>query len=440
MKNFVCKIVILLFMVTSIIACTSKLTYKKDFGDPASPGDKEFVFSLRNSTILVSQSGMQKETSGTEKKEGDGKKAADQADSAAITPVNSCPEPKQGEEKMKLNNCLRKCLFPVTAKATATLETDIFYVASPGFRTTVTSATVDDNPFMVKSIAVNYSNPLPGIVTSAGGGAAAGFGIGGPWGAVVGGLLGAVEGFLAPTKPPTKAKGEWKYGDDVCQEDMQPDTKEFKKRVHELKSADDEPPQLFLPVALPYKTSASESICWHPLPNRSDKAQDAAMEDPPKDLLSGWFYRIVAVDPKPDESKLPPILPTELPSAEGEKLKPPFQKRGEYFGIAGSQETFPVSACRSVELQITWWEMLMYRKPDKEAMHYKYTMMVADSDYVQAIRLPQSGTVYLLPACGGYASPTQSSSSLGDLIDAVVKQAQAVKDAQDKYKKAQKDQ
>jgi hypothetical protein len=429
MKNIVGKIVILVLIVSSITACASKLSYKKDSGDPASPGDKELVFSLRNSTILISQSG-------TEKKADDGKKATDQPD--LTTPVNSCPE-RKGEKpiipSITYDNCLRSCLSGVTAKAAAARDTSAFYVAQPAWGTTLSSTAVDNDPFMVKKITVDYKNPMTGVVSSAGAGAVAGFGIGGPWGAAIGGLLGAATRLAAGMIPK-----KW-YEENVCKEDREPDSERFEE-LEQKPANNTNVPQLFLPVALPYETSKSETVCWHPLPNRSPEAQEAEIQPATQGLppLSGWFYRIIAVNPKASDSKLPPVLPTVLPNLErGEKLSPPFQKRDEYFRFAGNHETFPVSACRSVEVQITWWEMLA--KMDAPVIKYhKYPMMVAASDYVQAIRLPKNGTVNLLPVCGGYASPTQSSSSLGEVIDAVVKQAQAVKEAQTKYKeKEEKD-
>lgn len=413
MNNIVSKTVILFLMVACITACTSKLAYKKNFGDPASPGNKELVFSLRNSTILISQSG-------SDKKADDGKPAADQMDPTAA--VNSCPKPpdhKKGEKPITSDDYLSKCLSGVTAKATAARDTSVVYVAQPACGTTLTSTAVDADPFMVKSIAVNYKNPAIAAVSSAGAGAVAAFGIGGPWGAAIGGLLGAAGQLVTSMK----VEKWYERENNVCKEDRESDSTRFEKLTAEKKA-----PQLFLPVALPYETSKSITDCWHPLPNRSPEAIEAAMQNP-QDLppLSGWFYRIV--DPKePSNSKLPPILPKSL--KPGDKLNPPFQERDEYFRIAGNQETFPVSACRLVEVQITWWEM--FNDAD-DPQKYKYPVMVADSGYVQAVRLPKNGTVYLLPVCGGYASPTQSSSSLGELIDAIVKQAQAVKDAQTKY-------
>ena len=351
------------------------------------------------------------------------------------TPVNICPKPEDWTKPITTDDRLSKCLFPLTAKATAVRDTSAFYVAKPGYGTTLTSTAVDADPLMVKSIAVNYKNPAIGVVSSAGAGAVTGFGIGGPWGAAIGGVLGAAGQLVV-------SKGEEKWYKRVCNEDREPDPTQFDKLV----PSDTTVPQLFLPVTLTYENSKKGiTECWHPLPNRSPDAMKAAMQKKAKQKkamqettmqnpqgllpLSGWFYRIVPGDPKElSNSKLPPVLPIDLKPEN--KLDPPFQKRDEYFRITGNQETFPVSACRWVEVQITWWEMLN-KKDDPDG--YRYPLMVADSDYVQAIRIPKDGTVYLLPVCGGYASPTQSSSSLGDLIDAVVKQAQAVKDAQTKY-------
>lgn len=421
MKIVVCKIMILILIALTITACTSKLSYKENSGDPASPGDSELVFILRNSTILISQSG-------TENKTDDGKQAADQKDLSII--VNSCPAKKGQEEitpPISSDNCLSRCLFQVTAKVIAARDTSAFYVAQPAWGTTLKSTAVDDDPLMVKKIEVDYKNPMTGAVSSAGAGAVAGFGMGGPWGAAIGGLLGGVA--QAVSREPIK-KEEW-VEKTVCTEDRKD---ENYPRFGKLKPADNNnAPQLFLPVALSYENSRSETECWHPLPNRSHEVQESEMEGTSQSptSLSGWFYRIVPVDPKLSKINLPPVLPKVLPKNPAL----PFQKREEYFGIAGNQETFPISACRSVEVQITWWELL--KKTDTEVKHYKYPTMVANSEYVQAVRLPQNGTVYLLPVCGGYASPTQSSSSLGELIDEIVKQASAIKEAQGKYKEAQ---
>ena len=70
---------------------------------------------------------------------------------------------------------------------------------------------------------------------------------------------------------------------------------------------------------------------------------------------------------------------------------------------------------------------------ENNPVYAAFPLIVADSDYVQTIRLPKNGTVNLMDVCGGYSSPTESSSSAGDVIDAIVKQTQVIKAAQKTY-------
>lgn len=432
MNNLIGKILVAALIAFITTACSSTLGYMKNSGDPASPRDKEFVFSLRNSSILISkiEKTPNNSTQPASKKENPPNKSAQPVDQILAT--NNCPQPKGGEKGPTGDDVLNKCLLSVSAQAAAARDKSAFYVARRGIGTTVTSTTaVDADPFMIKSITLNYKNPAIGIVTSAGAGAAAGFGVGGPMGAVVFGLFEAGGAVIAAAgAAPVKGKEpvEWAKKN-VCKEDWQTDVARFAK----LKSASEQPPQLFLPIVIDYKNGSSLSPCWHPLPNSSGEAVKAAMlnpKDPPP--LSGWFYHIVEgkSTSESNNSNLPPVLPTDLG-----KLYAPFQTREEYFSNTEQQETFPVSACRSVEVQITWWEML--NTNGNQVRYYKYPVTVADFNYVQAVHLPKNGSVYLLPVCGGYASSTQSSSSIGDVIDAIVKQVQAVKDAQTKYEKSQ---
>jgi hypothetical protein len=425
MNNFIDKILAAVLMAFITTACSSTLGYMKNSGDPASPGDKEFVFSLRTSSILISK--LEKTPNNSAQpapKKGDTPNNSAQP-AGQSPPANTCPDPKDGKEVPTGDAVLSECLLDVSAQAAAARDKSAFYVARPGFGTTVTSTTaVDTDPFMIKSITLNYKNPAIGIVTSAGAGAAAGFGVGGPMGAVIGGLLGG-GGAAAAAGAPPKVEIEW-VEKNICKEDWQTGEARFDALKGASKQA---PPQLFLPVAIDYKNEDSLSLCWHPLPNRSGEAVKAAMVNPEgPSPLSGWFYRIVEGkhDTEFDNGNLPPVLPANL-----KDLHAPFQTREEYFSYfnrTNQQETFPVSACRSVEVQVTWWEMLNTK--EDSVKHYGYPMTVADFDYVQAVRLPKNGAVYLLPVCGGYSSSTQSSSSVGDVIDAIVKQVQAVKAAQ----------
>jgi len=383
MKHFVRKMVLLVLIVFSTMACTSQFAYKKNSGDPASPGDNEMVFGLRNSNIVISSSD---------------KKTSDN------TVGDSCNKPHK--------DVLKKCLSGVSAESAASLDTSNFYTAKWGFGTTLSeSKVVDTDPLMVKSFTVNYKNPTAGIVTSAGTGAATGLAIGGPWGAVIGGLIGAAAAII-----------------DVKRLEIEIPVPPYCEAVNieQLKTLKGESAKLYLPVTLTYATSKSLSTCWHSLPNRSPDVEMENLQGRPP--LSGWFYRIV--DRKTPNITFPPVLPQNVDSIDN--LDSPFQKNDTYFTTTGPKKTFPVSACRAVEVQITWWEEI--DKAEGGPRMFKYPMMVADSDYVQAIGLPKKGTINLLPVCGGYASPTQSSSSAVETIDAIVKQAQAIKAAQDKYK------
>jgi hypothetical protein len=413
MKNFVGKIVLLLLIVFSISACTSQLAYKKNSGDPTSPGDNEMVFGLRNSTILISTP--------PEKKSGDNtvsdKKTRDN------NVGNTCNK--------SYKDVLKKCLSGVIVDPVPSLDTPSFYIAQWKRGTTLSEFnTINTSPLMLESFSVNYKNPAPGIITAAGTGATAGFAIGGPWGAVIGGLVGAIsKGMDTEKSEPINALFQIdELFPAACPKD--------KVYVKDLKTLMGKSAELYLPLTISkgIPDKPDEQKCWHPLPNRSPKAEDA-MENHDKRTLSGWFYRIL-VRETPD-IKFPPVLPDNLDS-----ISPPFQKNSDYFATTDPETftkdktTFPVSACRAVELQITWWEKLDEAvKANAEPKLFKYSLMVADSNYVQVIRLPKEGSILLLPVCGGYASPKPTSSSAGEVFNAVVQQAQAIKAAQEKYEK-----
>lgn len=432
MNSRVAITVLLAFLFINITACTSKLAYKKNFGDPASPEDNNFVFSLRDSTILI----LPPETKNKASEE---KKSDDQ--SVDISPRDGCQFPnkdKKNIKKLTAEDVFNRCFSGVSVKAAAARDTNTFYVASPGSGTTITPTAVDSDPFMVKSISVNYKNPAVGIVNSAGAGAVAGFAIGGPWGATIGGGLGVVGGLLnvvtIKSEPILEIYEPVSWIKNVCKEDQEAVNTKFAS----LKKSADDDPHLFLPIALDYKTDVSLSKCWHLLPNRSLEATDSAMlsfKGPTP--LSGWFYRLVpSADPDkeaiPGKKDLPPVLKTK--KDPNQDIISPFQKREEYFSTDDVKNSFPISACRSVEVQITWWKEMPNADGKTNTFHYfKAPVTVADSDYVQKVILPKNGTVNLLPVCGGYASPTQTSSSISELVDAVVKQAQAIKEAQSKY-------
>lgn len=417
-------VVAIALTASTTTGCKSTMSYKPLTGDLTSPEDKILVFSLRNSTILIS--------SVPDKKPDDAKKSEG---APANDLVSICSDTKPTGAAV-----LTTCLTKVTAKAVASRAKSTVYAADPGYGTTVQSTAVDDDPFMVKSVAINYKNPAVGIITGIGTGAAAGFEVGGPWGAALGGVLGGVGGAIEKEMivPPAVAGAPW-FQQLVCEKDR---TK-VAERQKDLQGSGKKAPELVLPITLDYNTanSLSQDRCWHPLPNKSEKANTAAMLDSDAaPRLSGWFYRIIPGSKK-EEGNLPPVLPSDVGPKQKGPLDPWFQKKEDYFKDQADKTTFPVSACRAVEVQITWWELIdkHYANQKKEKLEfYRYPLMVADSGYVQTVRIPKNGNIYLLPVCGGYESSTQLSSSVGDFIDAAVKQVQAVKEAQWKYEGANK--
>jgi hypothetical protein len=385
---------ILLFLaITSLVAaCTSKLSYRANPPDPSSPPDKDLIFSLRNSTILVTSPA----------------KVAAQANSGTPLVENVCKTAGQ--------DALKKCLDDINVNAIPSRDGKHVFSATPSRGTTVTSTAVDSDPLMVKTITVNYKNPAVGIIGTTGAGAVTGFAIAGPYGAAAGGVFGLVASLVTAQAAPGRAQTVWT--DLLCRTELEVVNKSNPPRAVEADA------QLLLPVAVEYGSADAENDCWHLLPLAK---QDVSAAKPD---LSGWVYRFQPTIKEEVKFALPPVVTPEWDSMHGNgKLRPPFVSREEYFRDEEERTTFPISACRRIEVQITWWQRLELNQIPANI----YSVMVADSAYIHPVRLPKSGVVTVLPACGGFSSSTATSSSSNELIDAIIKQAQAVKAAQDSY-------
>jgi hypothetical protein len=423
MNKVVLQLILLMITTSCVLSCAPSVTYKTNWGDPASPEDGNLVFSLRKSTIVISPP-----VAGG--KACDDKSAKDSKEITKATDVCRAPQqnPEGNKKAVPPKDALRTCLQDVDVKVVAARDTSSFYVAKPGKGTTLSATAVDSDPFMVKSVSVNYKSPVTAAVTAAGTGAVAGFAIGGPWGAVAGGLVNSLASIITTKEAPTP---EW-YSL-LCEDDLL----NTMPPVEDAKEWESLPVQLFLPVVLDYKPVKGNDFkeCWRPLPNRYESPTEDLMHDQgtrPFVRLSGWFYRI-KTDPSAQKSLLPPVLPSYIGDKK-EDLPQPFQPREDYFLSSDSQSTFPVSACRSVVLEITWWEELKSWVNGSKAYVKRYPVMVADSNYVQVVHLPDKGTVSLLPVCGGYENSTSTSSVSTELVDEAIKQAKAVKEAQEKWK------
>jgi hypothetical protein len=188
------------------------------------------------------------------------------------------------------------------------------------------------------------------------------------------------------------------------------------------------------------KSDKARSECWRPLPAGGGGA--GFQSDDTRTEASGWFFRFM-----PDQSSSGPAHITTLPplvynqGASNPKLPPSVQTTVSFFQAAGSdskpiaQNALPVSACRAIDLQLTWWEEFKENtnKPLHRVQFVTFPLTVADPTYVQKIAAPSHGSITLLPICGGYASSGGPSTDLNESISNLLKEAQAVKEAQSKW-------
>ncbi|MBX9657232.1 MAG: hypothetical protein K2X00_01605 [Nitrospiraceae bacterium] len=380
--------------------CVPTLTYKLNPVSPSSPADDELIFGLRTSVVLL--------TSPAQKPI----KLGDPSPSPA-SPVEDVCSPLGADSASR--DAISRCLETVTALAIPIRDEQHLFSATPNWGTTVTVTAVDADPLMLKTLSVNYKNPGVGVVKAAGAGAVTGFAIGGPYGALAGGAIGALSTLPMGGSVPLNEEGLAGWKTKLCANDR----KTFE--ASEAVAPAEKVAQLFLPAALEYGSNPADFECWRLMPNAR-----------PQDLgLTGWVYRFQPIDQDESKSLMPPIVTPEWDTQHGDKrLRTPFVRREDYFTEGREKTTFPISACRRVEVQIAWWEGLK----NQTMKISKYKVVVADSDYVQPVRLPKSGQVTLLATCGGYSTSTISSLPSTELIDEVVKQAQAVKEAQNKNK------
>jgi len=294
----------------------------KNHGDPTSPGNKEMVFGLRNSNIVISSSGTKSTETATPAKPEE--KVAPPAQALAADDSNTSSSAakvkiafsdncnKKINIESKIQEILKGCLSGASANPVATLDTsDLtkqpdFYTANwefyytQSFSKVTSSKVVGTDPLMVKSIAVDYKNPIPATITSTGTNAAAGFAIAGPWGAAGAAIIGlaARETGRGTETLVVEALGVEISGLDtskilnnICKED--------KVNSKELNALKDKKAELYLPVTVLYAKESSIKDCWHTLPNNSPDAKSEKMLKPDEATpFSGWLYRIQPREPE----------------------------------------------------------------------------------------------------------------------------------------------
>ena len=325
----------------------------------------------------------------------------------------------------------------------------IIFVATPvtgGWNRVTTSYALSSTPLannelLLKQIMVTNTDNLDNIVKGAGAGVAAGFAFG-PVGAAVGGLAGALSGVNYPRfqvevllgKPGAPARALLPISSVVCQADQQPDTQPYDYTQLSVPPSQKMsfvlpfvitpgPSSTFFPSELKEGSTSSDASCWHPVPNNLRGYSDAlGQAKTPPQAGDGWFYRIVRVDDA-----------TAFTDPET-GVEPAKTVPTDVNGMNHHGNDFPVSACRKVTVQITWWHNLSNyvnggpTPAPIEALNYKAE--IADPGYINYVTLPRSGSINFKLVCGAYMSNNFTGPPLGTLATDVTAQVTAAVKAQ----------
>ena len=149
-----------------------------------------------------------------------------------------------------------------------------------------------------------------------------------------------------------------------------------------------------LPVVLDPKGQLNG--VWSPLP-----------ENP------GWFFRF-DVEPVPRDA---------------------IETRVFFSPSRGDTDVFPFSACRDARLYVLKAQRSKSAQDlDKHlGQAWVFGFKIADSDYVQTLKLPLKGKIDMHPGCGANVTDEKTdSSSAWDIVGGVMKQANAIKETYNK--------
>jgi hypothetical protein len=411
---------ILGILVSIELAGCSGVIYEKAYSKketidntPSSAPKGGFAFSLRHSNIVLSgtdtlPSASQPSTNGTSPAGNTNSQTGNGSQKSAVASTKiTCTDSTLAT---------RDCLAGISVAASPESDRDFVYFARPLSTvrylggTTMSAKNDANDPLLIQSVSFAYKNQVANIITGAGTGAAAGVAFG-PAGVWIGGLVGAAGGVFsgAPADP-----SDW--GKYIC--------KSEKQKVNITHATKD----LYLPATVTFPVTAAsgdDDQCWHILP--AAKATGV-----PANANAGWFYRVVlAKDAPNDATVVPPVLVGDVPKSSGQ-----FKLSSAYFTEAATnaQNTFPVTACRSVRLEVVWYQDIVGTAEPAESALGSWTLAAADPSVVQVLSF-SNGTVATLLPCGGYASGAQPSSALSDDISGLIKQVQAVKSAQQQQQK-----
>jgi hypothetical protein len=412
--------------------------------DPASPQESAFAFSLRSSDLLLTKVADTSNDSGTLKPKNNLLVEFEDLPCAG-KPTAAC---LKGAITISTSPAIDSAVYFAEAKST-----DHFYNFG---HTTLTPKYDTTNTTMLTGVGFNYANQVPALLGAAGAGAAAGMAFG-PWGAVIGGTVGFAGAYVGGGYSPYEYQEQYSPSskvkpvaeDYICDED---------KKSYEADADTQHPPTktLSLPVSLAYQSFAlsdadvptgkkgnivEDVIGEKNSLDASEKQYVSCWHKFPEGKNSGWFYKL---DPKKDpivKQAIPPVLTYKnfIQSSSVKLVNPnpgvpfPFMTAGSFFKSTDTRQTFPVSACVSVDLQIAWWSDIN----ETTSNTLDTTLTVADPNFVQVVGWQDNSTV-TVAACGGFENTGTPSQPVSDDFSALIKQVQAVKTAQQSYAKDNK--
>lgn len=346
------------------------------------------------------------------------------------------------------------------------------YVATFHGDNTITSSSVAGQPLMLKSVSIGAGNATSNTITEVGGNVVAGAALGSGWGWAAVALISLWEITQAADNSSSVSATQSMLADYVGGKTT-PQPTDVTARIEAnlcpagLKEQTDgivtysgydtkTKPSLSLPIAVPVTIDSADFQCWMPVP--------AFLGSQDKPLRPLWFYRIVPTDVDPSQlgqtdstnssASFPPALGTTYVGP-----KNVFKDTKVFVGMSDSDRpnAFPTSACRKVEVQITWWLDLATANPkdntlakinpqivkalvspatsassatpssttvtptatqtDSLLSHPKYksyNMIVADPSMVQLVGIRKNEVINIGTTCGGFASNTPAPASNTD--------------------------
>lgn len=354
-----------------------------------------------------------------------------------------------------------KCFIGVNAIAaiSAPGPTAELHVAIPndddsfGYITTSISGTeITSQYYTYSQITVQYKNNVPTAIQNSAGGAAGGFAIAGPGGAIVGAIFGfstpiwdARQAKLMQAQVPVPAapggRPALTLKNFLCAPNDGVDTDDFKNLKNislplpieiDASQIGLAPPDNLKTVSIPSGPGDIRGGCWSKLPNGSrpiaanlallDEASEKGVSSRSAESGDGWLYRIV------DETN------------RGDTLLGDEVEATKYFDQT-TKNTFPYSSCRPVTVEILWWKELdtyisdyNVGKTTPSLPHIvKLHSISAYPKIVKLAQIGKGGVINFRPDCGATVSMTPDTSSSA-IINATATAAQTISKAQSDWK------